>query len=171
MSTKYLLTPKALPWLAFALVASCLGWITYPLLPFGTPDQAEGSWYLASFAGVISTGATAAATILYLAVVQQRARIGLFTYIGLILAVALPALSFQSIVVSASMMPLLLGNWVLSSDVHTEWWLALTFALLYLVIGVVTYPFARRGGMPAALAATAVASAITAPVFVRVFGL
>jgi hypothetical protein len=171
MKSNPFVTRKTWPWLAFAVVASCLGWIAYPLLPFNTPDQAEGSWYLAAFAGAASIALTAPAAILYLTVVQQGARIGLVAYVGVILAISLPALAFQSIVVSASVMPVFVGSWVLSgSDAAVVAWLALSCALLYLVAAAVTYPFARRGGAPAALAATAVGCAIAVPVALRIFG-
>jgi lipopolysaccharide export LptBFGC system permease protein LptF len=65
----------------------------------------------------------------------------------------LPALAFESLDVEASAMPSFLGKWVTTGSTPVvELWLGLCFVAIYAVLAFATYPFARRGRVPATLA-------------------
>jgi hypothetical protein len=90
-------------------------------------------------------------------------------YVAIILAIAAPALAFESTVVGASVMPVFLAKWMLRmSHGASHLWFAATFLALYTAIGIVTYPFSRRGVFAASLAAITTAAAIVGCVAYRV---
>jgi hypothetical protein len=158
-------------WLGVPLALASLGWATVPKLAHAASGmELEGAFYLAAFAGLASTALTAPATSIVLAAIQRRSPLSLSVYVTIVLAVAAPALVFEALVVGASVMPVFLGHWTgRLSHGATHVWYAATFLALYSAIGIVTYPFSRRGVFAAALAALATAVAVVGCVAYRVF--
>jgi hypothetical protein len=91
-------------------------------------------------------------------------------YVAIILAVAAPACAFEALVAGTSAMPLFLGNWVVRmSHGAIHLWFAATFLALYTTVGIMTYPFSRRGGFTAAIAAMTSSAALFGCVIYRVW--
>ena len=170
MTTKRTRLDRRWLWLGIPLAFSSLGWATVPHLQHAASGmQLEGAYYVAAFAGLASTALTAPATCIVLAAIQRRSPLSLRVYVAIILAVAAPALVFEALVPSASVMPVFLGRWMgrLSHGAAHVWYAA-TFLVLYSTIGIVTHPFSRRGVFAGTVAAITTAVAIVGCVAYRV---
>jgi hypothetical protein len=140
-------------WLGVPLVISSLGWAFAPYQLTAKGWDTLGASLVAAFAGILATALTGPATIVVLRAIGAMPRIGLGQYVGILFAVALPALAFESLDVEASAMPSFLGKWVTTGSTPVvELWLGLCFVAIYAVLAFATYPFARRGRVPATLA-------------------
>jgi hypothetical protein len=149
------------------LALSSLAWATVPRVASTNGMELEGAYVVAALAGVLSTALTAPITCVVLAAIQRRRRLSMPAYVGIILAVGLPALAFEALVLSASAMGIFIGHWMRRpSEVTAHVVYAATFLTLYTAIGIATYPFARRGVIPAALAAVTAGAVI---VFIAVY--
>ena len=157
-------------WLGVPLAVASLGWATVPHLAHAASGmELEGAYYLAAFAGLASTALTAPVTSIVLAAIQRRSPLSLAVYVTIVLAVAVPALVFEALVPSASVMPVFVSKGTRRmSHGASHVWYAATFLALYSAIGVVTYPFSRRGVFAATLAAMTTAVAIVGFVAYRV---
>ena len=141
-------------WLAVPLVISCLGWGFAPFQLTSSGWSAMGATLVAAFAGVLATALTGPATIVVLRAIGAMPRLSFWQYAGTLFAVALPALSFETLDVQASAMPAFLGNWAASdSSPFAELWSGLCFVGIYAVMAGATYAFARRSATAAAVAA------------------
>jgi hypothetical protein len=127
-------------------VISSLGWATAPLVIRSTGVDIEGALIVATLAGIASTALTGPATLIVLSTLGVMPRLGFWRYAGVVLVISLPALTFESYAVSASVMPVILGNWALESSLNHIWFAAAFIALYSAFIGV-TYLGSRRGGL------------------------
>jgi hypothetical protein len=143
-------------WLALPLAISSFGWAFAPFQLTSSGWGSMGADLTAGFAGILATALTGSATIVVLRAIGTMPRMSLQQYVGIVFAVALPALSFESLDVPASAMPAILGKWVTAGSApFVELWLGLAFVAIYAVMTVATYPFVRRGGIGATVAAIA----------------
>jgi hypothetical protein len=111
---------------------------------------------VAGFAGILATALTGSATIVVLRAIGAMPRLSLSHYAGILFAVALPALAFESLDVEASVMPWLLGKWVVAdSTPFAQLWFAAAFVAIYAVTAAATYALVRRGGAWGTVAAVA----------------
>ena len=143
-------------WLAIPLAISSSGWAFAPYQLTSSGWDVIGAALVAGFAGTLATALTAPATIVVLRSIGAMPRLGLWQYVGIVFAIALPALTFESFDVPASAMPLFLGKWVAAGAApFVELWFALAFIAVYALMAFATFRFARRGGVSAVVATIA----------------
>jgi hypothetical protein len=127
--------------LVFALAISCFGWLTAALL-WRHLGNDEGAGLATAIVGMFSLILTAPIAIDALVGLGVPQRMRLVSYVGALLASATPALALFALNVPNGVRPSL-------ADARG----AAAMAGIYALIGVASYPFARRGGVAAALAA------------------
>lgn len=143
-------------WLAVPLVISSFGWALAPFQLTSSGWASMSADLDAGFAGILATALTGSATIVVLRAIGVMPRLNLGQYAGILFAVALPALAFESLDVEASVMPWFLGKWVLATSTpFEELWFAAAFVAIYAVTAGATYALARRGGAWATVATVA----------------
>lgn len=143
------------------MAISSSGWALAPYQLTSSGWDSLGASLVAGFAGILATALTGPATIVVLRAIGAMPRIGWWQYAGIVFAVALPAFAFESLDVQASAMPALLGKWVTTGSApFVQVWLGSCFVALYAVLALATYPFARRGGVSAAVAVVVPAALI-----------